>query len=85
MKKIPKLAFQLTRLQQKDDPILPLRNLNYTLHLFFTINLCCYLIKKQELGSMVVSVLLKIKFGHTQISVPKIGKSRLKTVCINPC
>ena len=34
---------------------------------------------------MVVSVLLKIKFGHTQISVPKIGIPMLKTACINPC
>ena len=33
---------------------------------------------------MVVSVLLKIKFGHAQISVPKIGKPMLKIACINP-
>ena len=33
---------------------------------------------------MVVLVSLKIKFGHTQISVPKIGKPMLKTACINP-
>ena len=34
---------------------------------------------------MVVSVLLKIEFGHTQISVPKIGIPMSKTACINPC
>ena len=34
---------------------------------------------------MVVLVLLKIKFGRTQISVPKIGISMSKTACINPC
>ena len=25
------------------------------------------------------------KFGHAQISVPKIGIPMSKTVCINPC
>ena len=34
---------------------------------------------------MVVSVLLKIKFGHAQISVPKIGIQMLKTAYIHPC
>ena len=34
---------------------------------------------------MVVLVLLKIKFGHAQISVPKIGTPMSKTACINPC
>ena len=35
---------------------------------------------------MVVSVLLKIKFGHTQTSLPKIGiYIAVKTACINPC
>ena len=72
------------RLQQTDDPIiLPLRNPNYILHLFFTIPLCCYLIKKLELGLMVVRVLLKINFRHAQISVPKIGIPMFKTVCMN--
>ena len=33
---------------------------------------------------MVVSVLLKIKFGHTQVSVPKIGILMSETACINP-
>ena len=41
--------------------------------------------KKLELRLMVVSVLLKIKFGHAHIRVPKIGKSMLETACINPC
>ena len=43
------------------------------------------MIKKLELCLMLVSVLLKIKFGHTQISVPKIGIPMLKTACINLC
>ena len=33
---------------------------------------------------MVVSVLLKMKIGHAQISVPKIGIPMLKLRCINP-
>ena len=33
---------------------------------------------------MVVSVLLNMKFGHAQISVPKIGIQMLKLRCINP-
>ena len=33
---------------------------------------------------MIVTVLLKIKFGHVQISVPKIGISMSKTACIIP-
>ena len=37
-----------------------------------------------ELGLMAVSVLLKIKFGHAQISEPKIGMPMSKTVCISP-
>ena len=32
----------------------------------------------------MVSVLLKIRFGHAQISVPKIGISMLKAAFINP-
>ena len=33
---------------------------------------------------MLVSVLIKIKFGHVQIGVPKISLPMLKTACINP-
>ena len=33
---------------------------------------------------MVVSALLKIKFGQAQISVPKIGIPKSKAACINP-
>ena len=36
------------------------------------------------MGLMVVSVLLKVKFWHGQISVPKIGIPMSKTACINP-
>ena len=62
---------------------------NYPLHLFFICLLLCShyiadLIKKLELCLMVVSDLLKIEFGHTQISVPKIGIPMSKTACINP-
>ena len=41
------------------------------------------LIKKLEFCLMVVSDLLKIKFGHAQISVPKIGKTKKKTAFIS--
>ena len=40
--------------------------------------------KKLKLCLMVVLVLLKAKFGHTQISVPKTSIPILKTACINP-
>ena len=32
----------------------------------------------------MVSILVKIRFGHAQISVPKIGITMLKTASINP-
>ena len=62
---------------------------NYTLHLFYIFLILCFdyvadLIKKLELCITTVSVLLKIRFGHTQISVPKIGTPKLKTACISP-
>ena len=41
------------------------------------------LIKKLELCLTVVSVLLKIRFGHALISVPKIGTLMSKTACAN--
>ena len=37
-----------------------------------------------ELRLTVVSVLLRIRFGHAQISVPEIGIPMSKTACINP-
>ena len=62
---------------------------NYTLHLFYIFSILCFdyvadLIKKLELCITTVSVLLKIRFGHAQISVPKIGTPKLKTACISP-
>ena len=59
-----------------------------TLHLFLIFLLLCShyvsdLIKKLELLIMVV--LLRVKFGHAHISVPKIGVPMSKTACINPC
>ena len=59
------------------------------MHLFYIFSLLCsdYVadsIKKLELCLTVVSILLKIRFGHTQISVPKIGILMSKTACINP-
>ena len=46
--------------------------------------LCCWIDQKTklELGLMAASVLLKIKFGHAEISVPKIGILMSKTACI---
>ena len=40
--------------------------------------------KKLESCLTVVSILVKIRFGYTQIIVSKIGIPMLKTVCINP-
>ena len=40
--------------------------------------------EKLELCLTVVSVLLKIRFGHAQISMSKIGIPISKTACINP-
>ena len=39
---------------------------------------------KLELYLMIVSVLIKIKFEHIQISVSKIGILMSKAACINP-
>ena len=50
----------------------------------FTLRCVVDLIKKLQLCLMVVSVLLKIEFGHAQISMPKIGITMSKTACINP-
>ena len=63
--------------------------INYISHLFFIFSLLCShyvadLIKKLEMNLMVVSVLLEIKFGHAQLSLPKIGIRMLKAACINP-
>ena len=33
---------------------------------------------------MVVSLLIKIKFGYAQISVPKISIPMLKIACLDP-
>ena len=65
------------------------RSPNYPLHLFFIFSLLyshyiADLIKKLELCLMVVSVLLIIEFGHTQIIMPKIGIPLSITACINP-
>ena len=56
-----------------------------------TIHYVCFLfsgyhvqIKKLELRLTVVSVLLKVIFGHGQISLPKIGIPMSKTACIKP-
>ena len=62
---------------------------NHTLCLFLIFSLLyshyvADLIKKLELHIMVVSVLLKIKFGHAQICIAKIGIPMSKTACISP-
>ena len=87
MTTVPKLAFYPTRLQHNDNPILSLRS--PVSYLFFIFSWLCShydadLIKKMELRLMTVSVLLKIKFRHAQISVPKIGIRMSKTVCSTP-
>ena len=42
------------------------------------------LLKKLELGLMVVSVLLRIKLRSSQISVPEKQYTDVKTAWINP-
>ena len=42
------------------------------------------MIKKLELCLLVVMISFKIEFGHTQISVPKIGKMMQKKSCVKP-
>ena len=90
MRKVPKLVFQPTRLLHNDDSVLSLRSPNklYTKFIFLFSQYyiqVMLLIKKLELRLMNVSVLYKIKFGHTQISVPKIDIPMSETACINPC
>ena len=46
---------------------------------------CYYIHIMLGLCLMVGSVLLKVKFGHAQIRVPKIDMLMSKTACINPC
>ena len=50
----------------------------YRLYLFFILLLLC-----SHYFVIVVSILLKIIFGHTQISASKIGMPMSKTTCIN--
>ena len=61
--------------------------LNYNLVFLFSL-LCLYyvtdLVKKLELSLFVTFSFQRIKFGHAHISVPKIGKSMSKKVCVNP-
>ena len=87
MRKVPKL-------RQQDCNIMMTQSYhegaqtNYALHLFYFFSLLCSdyaadQIKKLELRFTVVSVLLKIKFGHAQISVPKTSIPMSETACIN--
>ena len=61
----------------------------YTLHLFSIFCLLCSdciadLIEKLELCLTAVSVLLKIRFGHAQTSLPKVVIPMSIIACINP-
>ena len=55
---------------------------------FFFWSLCLYyvtdLIKKLDCVYWLLLFLIRIKFGHAQISVTKIGIPMSETVCINP-
>ena len=55
---------------------------------FFFWSLCLYyvtdLIKKLDYVYWLLLFLIRIKFGHAQISVTKIGIPMSETVCINP-
>ena len=56
--------------------------------LFFFWSLCLYyvtdLIKKLDYVYWLLLFLVRIKFGHAQITVTKIGIPMSETVCINP-
>ena len=61
---------------------------SYTWYLFFIFpSFCLYyvtdLIRKLDYVNWFILFLIRIKFGHTQISVPKIGIPMSKTACIN--
>ena len=56
---------------------------NFTLHLFFILLLLCSY-QKHETAFFYYLISKEIKFGHTQISVPKIDILMLKTFCTNP-
>ena len=43
------------------------------------------MIKRLKFDLLVVLILLKIKFAHVQINMPKIGIPMLEAACINPC
>ena len=60
---------------------------NYNYFVVFVLSCSYYVtdIIKLELCLLVVIILFKIEFGHTQISVPKIGTPMSKTASINPC
>ena len=56
---------------------------SFTLHLFFILLLLCSY-QKHETTFFYYLISKEIKFGHTQISVPKIDIPMLKTFCTNP-
>ena len=63
---------------------------SYTWYLFFYfLTIFLYyvtdLIKTLDYVKWFILFLIKINFGQTQISVPKIGIPMSKIACINPC
>ena len=40
--------------------------------------------KKLELRLLVILIVIKVKYGHDQVSMPKVGIPVLKTPYINP-
>lgn len=62
---------------------------SYILYLFLIFLLYSYydtdMIKRLKFDLLVVLILLKIKFAHVQINMPKIGIPMLEAACINPC
>ena len=69
--------------------IIIIKESKQTIHYIFNFSLLCShyvadFTKNLELHLMLVSNLLKTKFWHTQINVPKIGTPTLKTVFSTP-
>ena len=83
-------SFLTNKIAKQWWPNIIIKESKQNLHFFVIFFLLCShyvadLLKKLKLCLMVVSVLLKNKFGHAQIRVPKISIPMSKTACINLC
>ena len=84
------------RCRQKDCNTMMIQNYDYevqtsyTWYLFFIfslffLNYVTNFFKKLDYVNWFILFLIRIKFGHAQIRVPKIGIPMSKIACTNPC